>query len=206
MSRIKKFSKSVLSRNKNKTIKISPLSFLNENTVLKDNVYIDRFCVIHNSEIDSYSYLGYGCKLNNVKIGRYCSLASDIKIGLGKHPTHLLSTSPIFYSDLNPLKIKIKNKLDFNDQSERTVIGHDVWIGANVIIMDGVKIGDGAIIGAGSIVTKDVEPFSIVAGIPAKMIKKRFDDEMINEITESNWWLLEPEEVAQLEIYDCFRR
>ncbi|MGK0553069.1 CatB-related O-acetyltransferase [Macrococcus capreoli] len=203
MSRVKKFTNSLINRKnlKKTNIKISPLAFCDEKTKLDTNVYIDRFCVIHNSRISSYTYLGYGCKLNNVTIGRYCSLASDIKIGLGKHPTNLFSTSPIFYSDKNPFGIKLKRKLNFDDSSLETTIGNDVWIGANVIIMDGVNIGDGAIIGAGSIVTKDIPPYEIHVGAPAKKIKDRFSIEMKEEIINTQWWKLEAEEVMNTDIY-----
>ena len=74
-------------------------------------------------------------------------------------------------------------------------MGHDVWIGANVIVLDGIQIGNGAVIAAGAIVTRNVEPYEIVGGVPAKTIKKRFDDETINKLLESKWWLMSPNEL-----------
>ncbi|ATD31833.1 acetyltransferase [Macrococcus sp. IME1552] len=187
-------------------VDISPLAYIDDNCNLCNNVYIDRFCIIHNTQIGSYSYIGYGSSINKTIIGRYCSLASDIKIGLGKHPINLFSTSPIFYTHKNPFKININKYLEFNDESEITRIGNDVWIGANVIIKDGIIIGDGAIIGAGSVVTKNVEPYTIVAGVPAKMIRKRFDDKKIKELQASEWWKKTPIEIEKLDIYNSFLR
>lgn len=203
MNRARKFVNSLNNRRqlRSKNIKISPLAYCDNKTILEENIYIDRFCVIHNSRISSYSYLGYGCKINNVTIGRYCSLASDIKIGLGKHPINLFSTSPIFYTDRNPFGIELKNKLEFNDTSNETVIGNDVWIGANVIIMDGVTVGDGAIIGAGSIVTKDVPAYEIHVGAPAKKVKDRFTKDYKEQLQDTEWWKLNPEEISKLKIY-----
>lgn len=206
MSRLNKFANSFKDRKKlaKKNIKISPLAYVDSKTVLNENVYIDRFCILHNTRISSYSYLGYGCKFNNVTIGRYCSFASDIKIGLGKHPINLLSSSPIFYSENNPFKIKIDNTFNYDDASKVTTIGNDVWIGANVIIMDGITIGDGAIVGAGSIVTKDIPAYEIHVGSPAKKIKDRFSEEKKKQIQNSKWWNLSPEKVTKLDIYKSF--
>lgn len=137
---------------KESNVKIHRLAYIT-NSKFDGNNYIDRWCKIRNSHIGEYSYIGFGSDFNNVEVGRYCSISSDVKIGLGKHPTHFFSSSPIFYSNNNPFNIKQKF-IDFNDQPSRTTIKNDVWIGANVIIMDGLTINTGAVIAAGSVVTK----------------------------------------------------
>jgi len=122
-------------------------------------------------------------KITNTSIGKFCSIAPKVRMGLGKHPINYISTSPLFYAPKNPLLFKICKSPKF-DEFEPITIGNDVWIGVNVTIMDGIKVGDGAIIGANSVVTKDVEPFSIVGGVPAKEIKKRFETAIIEKLME----------------------
>lgn len=160
---------------------------------------------ITNSIIGKYSYVSYNCIINNCVIGSYCSIASGVKIGLGKHPINFISTSPMFYSHKNPLKIVITKKLKFIE-NEIVEIGNDVWIGANVTIMDGLKIGNGAIIGANSVVTKDVKPYSIVGGIPAKQIKNRFDEDIIDWINKTNWWDFSIEFLISPQVLEVFSK
>ncbi|MBE5667441.1 CatB-related O-acetyltransferase [Staphylococcus sp. SS251] len=176
---------------KESNIKIHRLAYVTSSK-FDGNNYVDRFCKIRNSHIGSYSYVGFSSDFNNVEIGKYCSISSDVKIGLGKHPIHLFSSSPIFYSNNNPFNIKQKIT-NFNDHPNRTIIKNDVWIGANVIIMDGLKIDTGAIIAAGSVVTKNVGAYEVVGGVPAQVIKKRFDDKTIEELLKSRWWEETPE-------------
>lgn len=175
-------------RIRKKNVKISILAFLDNNCELTENIKIDRLCVFHKVFIDRFTYIGFNTHINSCKIGKFCSISSDVKIGLGKHPTQMVSLSPIFYSLKNPFSLIWLNGNTSFEEYEEVVIGNDVWIGTNVIIMGGVKIGDGAIIGAGSIVTKDVEPFTIVAGNPATMIRKRFDENTINKLLKICWW------------------
>lgn len=161
---------------------------INKNTHLNEGVHLFENCIINNSEIGSYTYLAKNCLVQNAKIGKFCSIATDVLIGVGQHPTHLFSTSPLFYKRNNPLNFKlIKNDIRF-DEYRPIDIGNDVWIGARSIIMDGVKIGHGAIVAANSVVTKDVPEYAIVAGIPAKVIKFRFDNEKSSQILSSGWW------------------
>ncbi len=124
---------------KESNVKIHRLAYIT-NSKFDGNNYIDRWCKIRRFlHIGEYSYIGFGSDFNNVEVGRYCSISSDAQLGLGKHPTHFFSSSPIFYSNNNPFNIKQKF-IDFNDQPSRTTIKNDVWIGANVIIMDGLTI------------------------------------------------------------------
>lgn len=118
-----------------------------------------------------------------VRIGKFCSIASLVYIfGGGEHNTNLISTYPF-------KKFFKKFEIDPNVTSKGpTIIGNDVWIGMNAIILSGVNIGDGSIIGAGSIVTKDVPPYAIVAGNPARIIRYRFDNSSIEKLMKIQWW------------------
>ncbi len=138
------------------------------------------------------SFVGFGCEFSNCKIGRYCSLGSNIRVISATHPVNgFISTHPAFFSDsywFHYVKeSKFKEHLTNEDGYECT-IGNDVWIGDNVLILGGCKIGDGAIIGMGSIVLHDVPPYTIVAGIPAKEIRKRFSGETIESLQRIEWW------------------
>lgn len=163
------------------------------------------FSIVLNSVIKDYSYVSYNCTINNCEIGKFCSIAKSVKIGLGKHPLNFISTNPIFYSPINPLKKILSKELKFKD-TERIKIGNDVWIGANVVILDGVNIGNGAVIGANSVVTKDVLPYSIVGGVPAKEIKMRFSEYMVDMIQDSSWWDMPIHFFEQEEVVDIFSR
>jgi len=161
-------------------------SHILDSTLIGNNK-IGNNCNIANSSIDAFTYVGYNSAINNTKIGKYCSIGPDFKSGLGKHPTNFLSTSPIFYSSANSLNLRLTNELAFNEY-EPITIGNDVWIGTGVFISEGITVGDGAIIGAGAVVTKDVEPYAVVGGIPARVIKYRFNNIIIDRLLNLKWW------------------
>jgi acetyltransferase-like isoleucine patch superfamily enzyme len=143
---------------------------------------------VSNSKIDSYSYIGVDSTITRTEIGKFCSIGKNCMIGLGKHPSsQYISTSPVFYSDQKALDITFADRKYFEEYGSIT-IGNDVWIGNRVVIMDNIKIGDGAIIGAGSVVTKDIPNYAIYAGVPAKLIRYRFSQEMISFLLEVKWW------------------
>ncbi|MFM7456864.1 MAG: CatB-related O-acetyltransferase, partial [Vulcanococcus sp.] len=131
----------------------------------------------------------------NTEIGSFCSIANNVKIGGGKHPIDWASTSPVFYKGRDSVTKKFS--IFERDQVMITKIEHDVWIGEGCIIKQGVIIGVGSVIGMGSVVTKDVEPYSIVGGVPAKHIKYRFSKEIITKLIQSEWWLLDDEKLNQ---------
>jgi acetyltransferase-like isoleucine patch superfamily enzyme len=141
---------------------------------------------IVNSKFDRHSYCGYNCEIINAEIGSFCSIANNVVIGGSQHPIEWVSTSPVFLSGRDSVKKKY-SKHQFNNNI-KTRIGHDVWIGESALIKQGVNVGIGAVIGMGSVVTKDVDPYCIVGGSPAKIIRKRFEDRIITELLEICWW------------------
>lgn len=161
---------------------------INEISEIEPKTNISSNCLINNSQILPYTYIGDNCIIQNTTIGKYCSIANDVLIGLGKHPKNLISTSTLFYRIENAIGLQlIENDSDFEEYVNIN-IGNDVWIGARAIILDGIKVGSGAIIAANSVVTKNVPPYSIVAGVPAKIINYRFQEDKIEELLKLEWW------------------
>lgn len=156
------------------------------NTKFGNNIFLGENVSILNSEINDHSYINNNSSIKNTSIGKYCSIGPNVQIILGKHPTNFVSTHPIFYANNKPFKT-FADKTYINEY-DSVNIGNDVWIAEGVIIPGGVTIGNGAIITARSVVTKDIEPYSIVGGIPAKHIKYRFDEDTIQKINNSEWW------------------
>lgn len=169
-----------------KFIKKLPLSAIKNSSFEKPSRAEARSTIV-NTSFGRYSYCGYNCTLINCDIGRFCSISDNVVVGMGNHPLDWTSTSPAFYHGKESIPKNLAN-LNYNFAAKRTVIGNDVWIGTHVLIKGGIKIGTGAVIGMGSVVTKDVEPYTIVAGNPAKVIRKRFSDDEINKLLSSNWW------------------
>lgn len=169
------------------------------------NSYINRSSKIEagssviNSTLGKYSFCGYDCKIFNCSIGSFCSIADNVKIGLAEHPIDWVSSSPVFYSGKDSVKRKFSNFS--RKKSKTTYIGNDVWIGENVIIKAGVNIGTGAVIAMGAVVTRDVEPYEIVGGVPAKHIRYRFDRETFSMLLSSKWWDLNDNDLFKLSKY-----
>lgn len=167
--------------------RISFLSFITPNSKIASKAKINRFAKVYNSSIDNFTYIGVGTEVINTQIGKFCSIANNCRIGLATHTLNYLSTSPIFTERKNGLGISWIKQTIF-EQSFRVIIGNDVWIGYGAIIIGDVTIGNGAVIGAGAIVTKNVPPYAIVVGSPAKIIRYRFPEEVIHRLQKIEWW------------------
>jgi len=145
---------------------------IGKKTVIKEYTEIDNSC-----DIGKYGFIGRNCHITKTKIGNYCSLANNISIGQGEHDLKRISTSSLFY-DYPYAQLT----------QEKCYIGHDVWIGVDAIILRGVTLGNGVVVGSNSVVTKNIPPYAVVVGSPAKIIKYRFDSKKIKNIESSKWW------------------
>jgi acetyltransferase-like isoleucine patch superfamily enzyme len=151
-------------------------------------IFIGKGCNFISVSIGSYTYFAGDAIVKYTTIGKYCSIARGVRIGLGKHPTKdVVSTHPVFHTKSHHASLGY-NKEDFIERYPLTTIGNDVWLGQSVLIMSGVTIGDGAIVGAGAVVTQDVEPYSIVVGVPAKHIRYRLEPDEIKFLLNFKWW------------------
>jgi hypothetical protein len=175
---------------------ISCLAFVSSNNHLDKKTVIYRNAKIRGSEVGAYSYISPNTVIENAQIGRFCSISDHCRIGMGTHNTNQISTSPIFTQKVNGTKARWVDK-NVNDSPFRKVrVGNDVWIGSRAMILGGVTVGDGAVVGAGAVVTKDVPAYAIVAGVPAKVIKYRFPDRLIELLMDFKWWYY-PEDVLR---------
>jgi acetyltransferase-like isoleucine patch superfamily enzyme len=161
-------------------------------TVFGRNNTVNKHARLRNATVGDFTYVAKNTELNNVRLGKFCSIGPYILCGLGAHPSRtFVSTHPVFYSTLGQGG-EVWVQKDLFDEYPVTTIGNDVWIGANTVIRDGVTIGNGAIIAAGSVVTGDVEPYAVMGGVPAKLIRKRFTEEEILFLEEFKWWDKDP--------------
>ena len=165
------------------------------NSNISPSSIVGSNCNVRGSSFGRYSYCGNDCQIVNTDIGSYCSLSDHVFIGGAEHPIDWMSTSPVFQNvrHSGPRKRFAKFALP---TSNRTVIGNDVWIGHGVTIKQGVSIGDGAVVGSNALVTKDVPPYAVVGGVPAKLIKYRFPQEVIDRLEEIKWWNLPDEKIS----------
>lgn len=168
------------------------------NSYIAPKAQISYFVKFYNSSIGSFSYISNNCNVFSTEIGRYTSIGLGCNIGGGEHPLDWVSTSPVFQN-------KRTFKQGYNglqyEPYKKTFIGNDVFIAPNAIIKTGVKISDGAVVGAGAVVTKDIGPYEIWAGNPARIIRKRFSDDQIEKLLELKWWNWPEERLAKVVEY-----
>jgi len=181
-------------------------SYINKGTVLEGRNYLGRRVYLTHVNLGFGSYVADDSRLIEMKVGSYCSIGSQVFCAYGKHPTKdYISTHPAFYSASAAEGFTYSEGTDFEEAQYvdersmyRVVVGNDVWIGARATILEGVTIGDGAIIAAGAVVNKDVEPYAIYGGVPAKKIGNRFDNPVdIEYIRNTKWWELDEKELKK---------
>ena len=185
-------SKIIEYKNKDKFLKIG---YMANATKCKFGIYNTIYNEVSLNEVTlgDFTYIAGNTNISKTTIGKFCSIGPYCKIGLGKHPTKdFVSTHPVFFSTLKQAQVTFADR-NYFDEFAYIIIGNDVWLGANVIVVDGVKIGDGAIVAAGSVVTKDIPPYTIVGGVPAKIIKYRFEKEEIKKLLQLKWWDMDVE-------------
>lgn len=185
----RKFSSSKI----HKGVRVDSSSFIGRHSVLFSNV------ALNNTSLGDYSYVQQNSVLLSSKVGKFCSIASNVYIGLVDHPTAMVSVSPVFYDNSQPLPFfYVNDSNSYKTDIPETTISSDVWIGQGVMVKAGVNIGVGAVIGAGSVVTRDIPPYSIAVGSPCRPIKKRFSEEVCERLLRSEWWNLSEAELEEL--------
>jgi phosphonate metabolism protein (transferase hexapeptide repeat family) len=153
---------------------------------------------IEYTELGDYSYLGPGCMVADAQIGKFCAIAAQVRIGAPNHPLDRPSQHRFTYCPEYYTADAQRDRAFFRDRrADRVVIGNDVWIGHAVIVMPGVTVGDGAVLAAGAVVTRDVAPYTIVGGVPAKQIRERFNRDIAAQLSTIAWWNWPTETIFQ---------
>jgi acetyltransferase-like isoleucine patch superfamily enzyme len=151
------------------------------------NTLYDRV-LLNNVVLGDFTYVANDSVLTNTTVGKFSCIGPEVICGLGKHPTRdHVSVHPAFFSPIGQAQIAFATETYFEEYAPID-IGNDVWIGARATVLDGVRIGSGAIVGAGAIVTKDVPDYAVVGGVPAKILRYRFEPAEIEFLVELQWW------------------
>jgi virginiamycin A acetyltransferase len=166
-------------------------------TIKNPSIIVGDFTYIADSDFESHVTHFYSWSRDNLIIGKFCQIAAGVEFVMNdaNHKMNAVTTFPFYTLEGWEMKIPDPAEMPFKGN---TVIGNDVWIGQNAVILPGVHVGDGAIIGANSVVGSDVAPYTIVIGNPAKVLRKRFDDELIGLLLKFKWWDKSIEEINAL--------
>ena len=167
---------------------ISCLALVSSNNEIDAKATIYRGVKIKGSRVGAYTYISANTDVENAEIGKFCSVSDHCRVGMGGHNTNQISTSPIFTEVYNGTKYQWTDKDVNASPAKKAIIGNDVLIGSHALVLGGVVIGDGAVVAAGAVVTKNVPPYAVVGGVPAKVIKYRFSQVIIDRLQEMRWW------------------
>lgn len=170
------------------------------------NMFIGQASCINRIESGRYIGIAYFSYMSDCVVGNYCTFGSRVSIGAFSHPVDGLTIHEFGYR--NTMASYGETVLDrdsddyLSERSRQTRIGNDVWVGDNSVVIKGVKINNGAIVAAGSVVTRDVEPYSIVAGNPARLIRNRFDNDIVERLQATRWWEFSMSELRGMPLHD----
>lgn len=200
---VPKAMKYIQSHNKKETVQLGPEPCIADNASIIES-YLGRYtevqehCKLHDVHLDDYSYVTEGCSLAHCRIGKFSNIASRARINPGNHPMDWVSQHHFQY------RKKMYGFAENDDASffswrasQQVHIGHDVWLGHHVTVLAGVSVGNGAVIGAGAVVSKDIAPYAIAVGVPARVIRYRFEPAIIDKLQAIAWWNWDHETLKQ---------
>ena len=175
-------------------IRLDPRSLVSRDCVVESPVAIGPRVKLENCQVGRGSYIAGDCRLVAVRVGRFCSIGAQLHVANGQHPTRgWASTHPAFYSTRSQAGFTFANQTEYEELRRTEAgwaleVGHDAWIGDRVTVLAGVRIGTGSIVGAGSVVTRDVDDYVIVAGVPARVLGRRCSESEASDLVRTAWW------------------